>query len=80
MPIYAFACPHCGHAFDRLMKMSDADPSACPQCGHPGVVRQLTAPHVRLVGKGWYETDFKAPEQQRHVVRPDPVTPKETAS
>lgn len=59
MPIYAFQCAQCGHAFDRLQKLSDADPTACPQCGAEAVSRQLTAPQFRLAGGGWYETDFK---------------------
>lgn len=60
MPIYAFACSACGHHFDRLQRLSDADPSTCPACGAEGTVgRQLTAPQFRLAGGGWYETDFK---------------------
>ncbi len=59
MPIYAFQCAACGHSFDRLQKLSDADPSACPECGAEQVKRQLTAPQFRLAGGGWYETDFK---------------------
>ena len=59
MPIYAFECAACGHSFDRLQKMSDADPTDCPACGQPQVRRQLTAPQFRLSGGGWYETDFK---------------------
>lgn len=60
MPIYAFRCQACGHAFDRLQKLSDPDPSACPECGQAHQVRrQLTAPAFRLAGSGWYETDFK---------------------
>ena len=60
MPIYAFACNACGHAFDRLQKLSDPDPDACPACGaRGGVHRRLTAPQFRLAGGGWYETDFK---------------------
>ena len=59
MSIYAFACSACGHAFDRLQKLSDPDPDACPACGKPAVKRQLTAPSFRLAGGGWYETDFK---------------------
>jgi putative FmdB family regulatory protein len=60
MPIYAFACDACGHRFDRLQKLSDADPTACPVCAAEGAVRrQLTAPQFRLAGGGWYETDFK---------------------
>lgn len=60
MPIYAFACDACAHGFDRLQKLSDADPTVCPACGAEGAVRrQLTAPQFRLAGGGWYETDFK---------------------
>lgn len=59
MPIYAFSCTACGHAFDRLQKLSDPDPSACPACQADAVQRQLTAPAFRLAGGGWYETDFK---------------------
>jgi|SRR5690606_26340069 len=60
MPIYAFQCAACGHAFDRLQKLSDADPQTCPACDASGQVRrQVTAPSFRLAGGGWYETDFK---------------------
>ena len=59
MPIYAFACDACGHAFDRLQKLSDADPVECPACTAAAIRRQLTAPQFRLSGAGWYETDFK---------------------
>lgn len=59
MPIYAFECSACRHAFDRLQKLSDPDPAECPACGAAQVRRQLTAPAFRLSGSGWYETDFK---------------------
>ena len=59
MPIYAFRCEQCEHAFDRLQKLSDPDPEACPACGAAAVRRELTAPAFRLAGSGWYETDFK---------------------
>jgi len=59
MPLYAFECDACGHSFERLQKLSDADPTVCPDCGAQPVRRQLTAPQFRLAGGGWYETDFK---------------------
>ena len=59
MPIYAFECTGCGHHFERLQRLSDADPSECPECRSNEVRRQLTAPSFRLAGGGWYETDFK---------------------
>jgi putative FmdB family regulatory protein len=59
MPIYEFQCQACGHRFERLQKLSDADPTVCPTCGEPQVGRMLSAPGFRLAGSGWYETDFK---------------------
>ena len=59
MPIYAFVCGSCGHEFERLQRLSDADPTQCPECQAEQVRRQLTAPSFRLAGAGWYETDFK---------------------
>src|SRR5262249_22628583 len=59
MPIYEFECTDCGERFERLQKLSDADPTDCPTCGKPRVKRRLTAPAFRLAGSGWYETDFK---------------------
>lgn len=75
MPIYGFACTHCDHHFDRLQKVADPDPATCPSCGQASLRRQLSAPSVRLAGKGWYETDFKPSDQQRHVARPDSAPP-----
>jgi putative FmdB family regulatory protein len=71
MPIYAFECGACGHAFDRLQKLSDADPSACPACGHDAVRRMVTAPSFRLAGSGWYETDFKSDKDTRRNLAGD---------
>jgi putative FmdB family regulatory protein len=59
MPIYGFECGSCGHRFDRLQRLADADPTVCPECGAEQIRRQLTAPQFRLAGGGWYETDFK---------------------
>ncbi len=69
MPIYAFECDSCGHQFDRLQRLSDADPTVCPECGAGQVRRQLTAPSFRLAGAGWYETDFKKDgDKKRNLV------------
>lgn len=70
MPIYAFACSACDHHFDRLQRLSDADPTDCPACGaENSIARQLTAPQFRLAGAGWYETDFKKDgDKKRNLV------------
>lgn len=83
MPIYAFECAPCGHSFERLQKLSDADPTDCPQCGVAPVRRQLTAPQFRLSGGGWYETDFKKDGDKKRnlagdtAAAPAPAAPAE---
>lgn len=71
MPIYAFECTGCGHHFERLQRLADADPSQCPECEAPQVRRQLTAPSFRLAGAGWYETDFKKDGKRNLAEKPD---------
>ncbi|WP_462115594.1 FmdB family zinc ribbon protein [Lysobacter xanthus] len=80
MPIYAFECAACGHRFDRLQKLSDADPTDCPACGAPQVRRQLTAPQFRLAGGGWYETDFKKDGDRKRNLAGDGAAPKDGGS
>jgi len=79
MPIYAFECAACGHSFDRLQKMSDADPVECPVCGESQVRRQLTAPQFRLAGGGWYETDFKKDGDKKRNLAGDGASSKSEA-
>jgi putative FmdB family regulatory protein len=73
MPIYAFHCESCGHQFDRLQRLADADPQVCPACGAAAVKRSVTAPAFRLAGSGWYETDFKKDGQRNVVHKDEPV-------
>jgi putative FmdB family regulatory protein len=81
MPIYAFRCDACGHAFDRLQKLSDSDPRECPECGAEAVKRQVTAPAFRLAGSGWYETDFKSDkDKKRNLAGDGPPTKKEDSA
>ena len=64
MPIYEYACNHCGHSLDALQKMSDDSLVDCPECRAPKLKRLLSAPRFRLKGQGWYETDFKKDNQR----------------
>ena len=59
MPIYEYQCRECGYRLDALQKMSDPRLRDCPACGRPGLKKLVSAPHFRLKGSGWYETDFK---------------------
>jgi len=81
MPIYAFRCDACGHEFDRLQKLSDADPRECPECDAQSVKRKVTAPVFRLAGGGWYETDFKSEkEKKRNLAGDEPPKKKEESA
>lgn len=59
MPIYEYQCRECGYRLEALQKMSDPPLSDCPACERPGLKKLVSAPHFRLKGSGWYETDFK---------------------
>ncbi len=59
MPIYAYKCESCGHAFDVLQKMSDATLTDCPSCHAAALQKQVTAAGFQLKGSGWYVTDFR---------------------
>ena len=59
MPIYEYQCKSCGHALEKLQKMSDDPLKDCPECGEPALVKKVSAAGFRLSGSGWYETDFK---------------------
>jgi putative FmdB family regulatory protein len=82
MPIYAFECGSCGHQFERLQRLADADPTKCPECHAEQVRRQLTAPSFRLAGAGWYETDFKKDgDKKRNLAeKGDPGVPTPAAA
>ncbi len=43
MPIYEYQCENCGHAFEMLRRMQDADNDLkCPKCESTKVERQLS--------------------------------------
>lgn len=71
MPIYEFECRHCGHHFDHLQRLADADPMVCPKCGTKHLHRCVSAPAFRLAGTGWYETDFKGAHDHHHNLAGD---------
>ncbi|BDT68753.1 hypothetical protein os1_29400 [Comamonadaceae bacterium OS-1] len=70
MPIYAYKCESCGHAFDVLQKMSDAVLTDCPSCHAAALQKQVTAAGFQLKGSGWYVTDFRNGSGGAAVVPP----------
>jgi len=59
MPLYDYLCTHCEHQDDVLVKLSDDPLLNCPICKKTTFKKQVSAPHFKLKGSGWYETDFK---------------------
>jgi putative FmdB family regulatory protein len=59
MPLYEYLCSHCEHKDDVLGKISDKPLLDCPVCSNKTFQKQMSAPHFKLKGSGWYETDFK---------------------
>jgi putative FmdB family regulatory protein len=57
MPIYEYKCPACGHAFERMVKMSDPLP-ACPECGASEVKKLISQTSFVLKGGGWYSDHY----------------------
>ena len=64
MPIYEYKCQNCGHYFEVLQRISEESLSACPECKKNLLKKLVSAPHFRLKGDGWYETDFKKENQK----------------
>lgn len=62
MPIYEYECDACGHRFETLQKMSDDPLKDCPQCQKPELRKLMSAAAFKLKGQGWYESDFKNPQ------------------
>jgi putative FmdB family regulatory protein len=49
MPIYEYACEHCGDRFEKLRPMSAAgQPLPCPACGRPA--NPLVSRLARITG------------------------------
>ena len=43
MPIYEYQCRKCGHSYEELRSMKDADETRkCPKCGASKVERQFS--------------------------------------
>lgn len=67
MPIYEYVCKACGHELETLQFLNEDPLTDCPDCGESELKRKISPAGFRLSGKGWYETDFKPKEKQRHV-------------
>ncbi|UOV99845.1 FmdB family zinc ribbon protein [Agrococcus sp. SCSIO52902] len=59
MPVYAYACTACGHAFDARQSFDEPSLTVCEACG--GALRkQFGTIGVTFNGSGFYRTDSRA--------------------
>lgn len=58
MPMYAYACKDCSHAFDIQQSFSDDSLTVCPACG--GTLRKkFDSVGVVFKGSGFYRNDSR---------------------
>jgi len=43
VPIFEYACPQCGHVFEKLVLTRKKDPPQCPKCGGKRVEQKFSA-------------------------------------
>jgi len=43
MPIFEYACSHCGHVFEKIVLTRNQDPPECPKCGWKRVEQKFSA-------------------------------------
>lgn len=59
MPVYAYACATCGHAFDARQSFDEPALTVCERCG--GALRkQYGSIGVTFNGPGFYRTDSRS--------------------
>jgi putative FmdB family regulatory protein len=57
LPLYEYACTHCGQRIEKIQKFSDPPLTQCEKCG--GRLKQLlSSPAIQFKGSGWYVTDY----------------------
>ena len=68
MPLYDHRCA-CGRVFEVKASMKDEPRSEpCPSCDQPAPRVILSIGGVVFKGSGFYETDYKKRNPERHLV------------
>ncbi len=74
MPIYEYQCEKCGE-FEVTQKITDQPLDVCPTCGQ-GVKKLISNSTFKLVGTGWYLTDYARKGQSNDGAQPDKTESK----
>lgn len=59
MPMYAYACRDCSHAFDIQQSFSDDSLTTCPECGG-SLRKKFNSVGVVFKGSGFYRNDSRS--------------------
>ncbi|MCT1367255.1 FmdB family zinc ribbon protein [uncultured Kocuria sp.] len=60
MPVYAYVCKNCQHAFDIRQAFTDDALTECPECGQKSLRKKFNTVGVSFKGSGFYSTDSKS--------------------
>jgi putative FmdB family regulatory protein len=58
MPIYEYACSHCGKELEVEQKISDPPLKSCPSCQRETLERLISRAAFHLKGGGWYADGY----------------------
>lgn len=88
MPVYQYACPDCGHQFERQQKFTDEKLKVCPNCHKRHIHRVVGQVSVAFRGSGFYVNDSrgsnpagvkpKTPDSKPAEGAPSETTPAES--
>jgi putative FmdB family regulatory protein len=76
MPTYSYACPKCGHEYEKFQKITDRTRTKCPKCGTRGERRITGGAGLVFKGSGFYITDYKRGDKARSSEKPDAAAEK----
>ncbi len=60
MPVYAYVCKNCQHAFDTRQAFTDNALKECPECHVSALRKKFNTVGVSFKGSGFYSTDSKS--------------------
>lgn len=60
MPVYAYVCKNCQHAFDIRQTFQDDALTECPECHQDSLRKKFNTVGVSFKGSGFYSTDSKS--------------------
>lgn len=63
MPVYAYVCKNCQHAFDIRQSFTEDALKDCPECHESTLRKKFNTVGVSFKGSGFYSTDAKSSGQ-----------------